>query len=50
MNWLSQAKWVSAWTRQLVGLLADTLYLTVLYQLARALTCVQSKEGGQRVC
>ena len=35
-----QAKWIGPKTRAAVVLLADALYLTVAFQLVRALTCV----------
>ena len=34
-------RYMSSFTRQLIALLADTLFLTIAFQLARALTCVE---------
>jgi hypothetical protein len=44
---MAKAKWIGSVTRQLVALLADTLFLTVAFQLVRALTCVEVEDQGE---
>jgi hypothetical protein len=41
-----QAKWIGPGVRKCVALLADTLYLTVAFQLVRVLTCMQVIDDG----